>query len=131
MYLTANGGYYKSTDQHARRAEFLILMQPDTLDGHRAPIRAIVRSVALRQCGHWMMGSARVAGERIPISGAYGADGLPCSVPMVLYLRGIEIPPELHAAWNSGGGWNSAGSEASAMREWALANIKLLRPKRN
>ena len=26
-------------------------------------------------------------------------------------------------AWNSGGGWNSAGSEAPAMREWAKQNL--------
>lgn len=132
MFLKSNGTYYTSDgSQHARRASFLILMQPDTPDGHKLPIRAIVRRVALRQCGHWMMGSARIAGQRIPISGAYGSDGLPRSVPMAVYLRGIPIPPELHAAWNTGGGWNSAGSEAPAMQEWALANIKLLRPKKD
>ena len=39
---------------------------------------ACVRHVSLRQLGHWMMGSARIAGQSVTVSGAYGGDkGLP------------------------------------------------------
>jgi hypothetical protein len=91
------------------------------------PIRAIVRHTSLKQLGHWMIGFARVHGERITLSGSYGGDGLTCTVPDAVYNRGIELPAELRNAWNSGGGWNSAGSEAPAMRQWALANLAALR----
>ena len=123
-----NGG-----EQRARRARFLILMQPPSewIDGkyHSGadkPIKAIVRKVALRQFGHFMMGVARAFGQSITISGAYGSDGLPCNVPEAIYERGLELPSALVELWNNGGGWNSCGSEATAMRKWALENIAML-----
>ena len=117
MYLTNQGGsYYRGTEQHSRRAPFLILM--NTKDATK-PIRAIVRKVALHQCGHWMMGSARIKGHRIPISGAYGADGLPRQVSDEVFAQGVELPQWLYDEWNTGGGWNSSGSEAASMRQWA------------
>jgi hypothetical protein len=91
------------------------------------PIRAIVRRVSMHQCGHWMMGTARAKGQSITVSGSYGGDGLPCSVPDSVYELGLELPADLHAAWNTGGGWNGAGSEAPAMRAWALAHLDELR----
>jgi hypothetical protein len=91
------------------------------------PIRAIVRHVAMRQLGHFMMGTARVDGISLTLSGSYGADGLVSSVPDEVYERGLELPVELHEAWNKGGGWNSAGSEADAMKQWALSHLKELR----
>jgi hypothetical protein len=84
------------------------------------PIRAIVRYTRLRQFGHFMMGFARVNGHRLTLSGSYGSDGLPMSVPDVVYNLGTELPQDLYDAWNKGGGWNSAGSEAPSMRQWAL-----------
>lgn len=93
-------------------------------------IRAIVRRVALHQCGHFMMGSARAFGHRIPISGTYGSDGLPRTVPDAVFEKAIPIPTELHERWNNGGGWNGAGSEAPSMVEWALANLDKLEPAR-
>lgn len=93
---------------------------------HHREIRALVRKVALHQFGHFMMGSARAFGHRIPISGAYGSDGLPRDVPREVFDRAVPIPRELHDAWNKGGGHNSAGSEADAMRAWALANLDKL-----
>jgi len=83
------------------------------------PIRAIVRYTRMRLLGHFMMGFARVGKERITLSGSYGSDGLPCSVSDEVYAQGTELPQELYNAWNNGGGWNGAGSEASKMREWA------------
>jgi hypothetical protein len=91
------------------------------------PIRAIVRHTSMRQLGHFMMGFARVHGHRITLSGSYGGDGLICTVPDAVYNAGIELPVELRDAWNSGGGWNDAGSEAPAMRKWALSNLAALR----
>lgn len=93
---------------------------------HHKEIRALVRRVALHQCGHWMMGSARAFGHRISISGSYGGDGLTVTVPQHVFDKAVPIPQELYDAWNKGGGWNSAGSEAPAMREWALANLDKL-----
>lgn len=40
-------------------------------------IYGIVRQVRLRQLGHFMMGHISVANEKLVVSGAFGADGLP------------------------------------------------------
>jgi hypothetical protein len=125
---TQGGIYYRGTEQHARRAPFLILVVPDGAKGSCVdgpyPLRALVRKVALSQCGAWMMGSARAFGHRILISGAYGSDGLPRSVPMEVYEKATDVPLELRRAWNDGGGWNDAGSEAPSMRNWAMSLLK-------
>lgn len=89
------------------------------------PLRAIVRYARLRQCGHYMMGTAKIGKHRIILSGSYGGDGLPKSVPDEVYEAGVELPRELYDAWNTGGGWNSAGSEAPAMRTWALDTFRV------
>ena len=92
------------------------------------PVKAIVRHTSLGAFGNFMMGSARVHGHRVVLSGSYGGDGLPCHVPDEVYQNyGIKLPAELYNAWKDGGGWNSAGSEASAMRKWAIENITELR----
>jgi len=83
------------------------------------PLRAIVRYVRMRQLGHFMMGSARVNGHSLTLSGSYGSDGLPMSVSDEVYEAGVELPAELYTLWANGGGWNSAGTEAGHMREWA------------
>lgn len=120
MYIAYSRSGYRGTEQVVMRAPFLILMQQEgwNLVGNDQKIRGIVRKVALHQCGHWMMGSAFVKRHRIAISGSYGNDGLPCSVPKHVWEQGVELPAELHEAWNKGGGWNGAGSEAPLMREW-------------
>jgi hypothetical protein len=97
---------------------------------HQKEIRALVRRVAMHQCGHWMMGSAEAFGHKLSLSGSYGGDGLTVTVPRDVFEKAVPIPQELHEAWNKGGGWNSAGSEAGAMREWALANLSKLEPAR-
>lgn len=126
MYIDRSGhSYYAGTEQRHSRAPFLILVQPDAWEDRAAPIRALVRKVALHQCGHFMMGSARAFGKRIPISGSYGADGLPRSVPKEVYEKAVPVPQELLDAWNNGGGWNSCGSEAPLMAEWARKTFKV------
>lgn len=92
------------------------------------PMRALVRYTRMRQMGHWMMGRVRIDGHSLTVSGSYGGDGLPTSVPDNLYALGVDVPAELVDAWNHGGGWNGAGSEAGAMRAWALKTFP--RPKR-
>ena len=84
------------------------------------PLRALVRYARLKQLGHFMMGTARVGQHSLTLSGSYGNDGLPMSVPDDVYEAGVELPQHLYDAWNKGGGWNGAGSEATAMREWAI-----------
>lgn len=121
MYLTRGNGYYhKSGEQRTQRASFLILVQPERGPGtvSRDNTYAIVRKVALRQLGHFMMGRANIAGKRESVSGSYGNDGLPVTVAK-LPRDAIPLPGELFDAWNTGGGWNGAGSEAQAMRDWA------------
>jgi len=120
MYLTNRNRYDNASGQHCRQAPFLILVQPSGMEGHKAPMRALVRKVALHQCGHWMMGSTRAFGQRIALSGCYGDDGSPCSVPQEVYDRATPVPEELIEKWNHGGGWNDAGSEAQDMRDWAI-----------
>ena len=135
MYLGKGHSYYRNGEQYHSKAPFLILVQapyvlhkagdpprPSMLD----TTRAIVRDVALHQCGHFMMGSARAWGHRIPISGAYGSDGNPREVPQEVYDRAIPVPREIMDAWNTGNGWNGTGSEAPSMHRWALDNMDKL-----
>lgn len=116
MYIVHTQRYCTATGiQGVLRAPFLLLLRkPDD-----PALYACVRRVALRQFGHWMMGSANINGHWHTVSGAYGSDGLPMDVDK-LPRDAVQVPPELHEAWNKGGGWNSAGSEAPAMREWAM-----------
>jgi hypothetical protein len=43
----------------------------------------------------------------------------------VVYDHAIPVPDALIQAWNEGGGWNDAGREGPAMREWAIKTFKL------
>ena len=117
MYIDGTDTFYVSDEQCARKAKFLILM---SLRGEDCNvIRGIVRKVALRQMGQWMMGRIRIGRESYSLSGAYGNDGLIVDVAADAFEKGTPLPPELFEAWSHGGGWNSCGSEAPAMREWA------------
>jgi len=145
MYIKPTRTYYKGTSQCSARQWFLILVTPgrkvksvtsdyeyylaDYGNSGRIPIRCIVRKVALEQLGHWMMGYARAFGHRITISGSYGSDGLPTDVDREVWDKAIPLPDELYDAWNKGEGWNSCGSEAPLIRQWALDNFKELAPK--
>lgn len=130
MYLTDDGfTYYDNHGQQCRsRGLFLMLCQPPGVAGCSEPIKCCVRKVAMSQCGHWMMGKARIYGKTYSLSGSYGSDGLTMSVPQEVYDRlPLELPPELVEAWNKGGGHNSAGSEGPALRKWALEHLEELR----
>ena len=131
MYIKKTSRYYSdaSGSQATRRQWFLILMSDKTKRFDGTKIRAIVRKVALHQCGHWMMGTARIHGQSITLSGSYGGDGLTTDVPTEVYNAGVPLPEELIKAWTNGGGWNSAGDEGPAVRKWAIENFVNLAPK--
>ena len=124
MYVQRTfGGYDRSGQQMASRARFLILLQLESGPCDASNTFAIVRKVALRQLGHFMMGRANIAGTWRSVSGAYGSDGLPMTVK-TLPKDAKPLPRELYDVWNKGGGWNGAGSEAPAMRTWANETFK-------
>ena len=133
MFITLNKSQtgYKASGEAFSGGDFLLLMQRKPIGNVMAPyepkMRALVRHARLSQMGHWMMGVMRVGSYEITLSGSYGGDGLPCSVPPAVFEQGMDVPQELIDAWNVGGGHNSAGSEASAMRAWAKVNLKELK----
>lgn len=118
MYIRGSHRYYESDGtQHVCKAPFLLLLQPADKSGPENTY-AVVRKVALRQIGHFMMGRVRLGPKWHSVSGSYGNDGLPMTVD-VLPKDAKLLPRALYDAWNKGEGWNSAGNEAAAMREWA------------
>lgn len=122
MFLELKYSGYNRYAQQVASGRFLLFMQPELprLEGCKKPIRCLVRHCSMRQLGQFMMGKLRVKGRTISVSGCYGNDGLPTSVAPEIYELGVELPQELYDAWNKGGGWNGAGSEAKVVREWAL-----------
>jgi len=117
-------------EQHVGRARFLILLSKWD-EKHNYELRGLVRKVALRPCGNWMMGTARIYGHSLTVSGDYGADGLckdlerlPEEIRERAWDEAVPLPPGLRNAWDKGGGWNCAGSERVLMREWARQTFK-------
>ena len=129
MFITARRRGYDRNGQQVASGRFLLLVKPKGWENRDKPMRALVRFTSMQQLGHFMMGECRAFGHKITVSGSYGGDGLPCDVPDAVYDKAVEVPAELVAAWNTGGGWNGAGSEAQAMRDWALKTFPA--PKRN
>ena len=73
MYIQApNRGYTDDGQQFCRRAPFLLLLKtwnpPKSGPIKSGPIYGVVRTVALRQCGHWMMGKARIMDKSYTVS---------------------------------------------------------------
>lgn len=122
MFLTMRRSGYDRHGEQVASGRFLLLVQPteQPIGEKSPPFRALVRFTSMRQLGHFMMGQCRAFGHRITLSGSYGNDGLPCNVPQDVYDHALPVPDELIDAWNKGGGWNSAGTEAKAIRTWAL-----------
>jgi len=89
---------------------------------------ALVRHTSLRQVGHFMMGTINIGGQRITVSGSYGANGLPMDVEKIdpaNRWRLVEVPAAIaEIFWNSSDGWNGAGSEGPIIRQWALDTFK-------
>jgi hypothetical protein len=126
MFIRTKYSGYDSGRQVAA-GDFMILCLPKhdgRIDAEEwKQTRALVRYVRMTQLGHFMMGTFRAFGHSITVSGTYGQDGLICDVPQEVYDRAVPVPTELMKAWAKGGGWNSAGSEAPAMRAWALSTF--------
>ena len=122
MYLSPTETYYKGTEQCSLRAPFLLLLQLPHRSGP-GNVYAVVRMVALRQFGQFMTGKAKIGSRWENVSGAYGGDGLPMTINE-LPKDAVKLPRKLYDAWSKGGGWNSAGVEAPAMRKWAIETFK-------
>lgn len=125
VFFKGNKSWYDAGGQQFASGWFLVLMYPeDRLEGEplfdKSWIRGMPIYTKMSQLGHFMMAQASIKGYKFTMSGSYGGMGLTCDVPRVIYKLGTPCPPELIEAWSNGGGWNSAGSEAPAMREWAL-----------
>lgn len=59
---------------------------------------ACVRHVSLSQFGHFMMGTVRIAGQSVTLSGKYGADGLTQdyeSLTPAARAKLTELPPDM------------------------------------
>jgi len=85
---------------------------------------AAVRSCALRQCGHFMMGQIRIGGKSITVSGPIGHDGLPLDlqcVPLAQRARLVEVPEHIAAIYWSDNGHNTIGAAGDTLRDWALS----------
>lgn len=120
MFLKSNRSYDRYGSQKAS-GPFLMVFNKDK------ELRACVRHVRMSQCGHFMMGQVQLGPFKITLSGTYGSDGLPKEPPEGLWEHLIPLPEELTQEFWKGGGWNSAGSEAESMVDWAKNNLTLLR----
>ena len=121
MYLTHNHVYYRGTQLCAPRAPFLILMTRNSDIDMRPQLYALVRQVAMRQLGHWMMGNANIKGHWFTLSGDYGNDGLPMTMDDdAVPDDAVPLPDDLCRAFWEGGGHNCAGREAPKLKAWAL-----------
>lgn len=120
MYLRPTLTYYEGTEQRTTRAPFLLLLQVNDQPG----LYAVVRKVALRQFGNFMMGRVNLNGKWETVSGAYGSDGLPKTVAK-LPKDAKPVPGWLYDLWANGGGHNGPGTEVDAMRRWAREEFRL------
>lgn len=121
MYL-AGYNYHTRNGQAHSRDRFLLLVQPNKYDSRKMPNpRAIVRTVSLKQCGHFMMGKARIQGETYVVSGTFGNDGLPMDVPEEVYRNATVIPDDVLNPY-----WKGSDPEEgyTGMYEWARKEFK-------
>lgn len=119
MYIERTQTLYGAGgEQRAARAWFLLLIARKGGPNSAENTYGIIRRVALRQFGHFMMGRANLGGLWVTLSGAYGNDGLILDVETLPH-DAKALPPALYDAWAKGGGWNGPGAEAQALKTWA------------
>jgi hypothetical protein len=132
MYLGTDDSHTRYTrdgQQKHTQGDFLLLLTPESHTVSKDNLRACVRQVALEQVGHFMMGTARIGGQQFSVTGSYGNNGLPMSVPDGIWKHyGVDVPDELYEEWKNGGGHNAAGAEAGPLREWAVEELAALTP---
>jgi len=121
--------YTKDGEQRTTSGQFLCLLSCDDLPIGPDNFRGIIVATKLSQFGHWMMGSCKIEGHKLTLSGTYGEDGLTMTVPHDIFELGTPLPPELFEAWSKGRGWNDAGSEGLSIRQWAIDNMKVIKTK--
>lgn len=117
MYISPISYYYRGTIQCVPKGPFLILAQQADKPIGADNLYAIIRKVALSQLGHWMMGHANIGGKYHSISGAYGNDGLPMTLPNIP-RDAIKVPLALYNQLANGKGWNGPSEEGDAFREF-------------
>lgn len=140
MYIRCKTWYTAGGEQRDY-GPFLMLFQQTwnlgTGDQSRE-LRALVRSVRLESFGNFMMGQCKLKLPEedelltIVLSGTFGGDGLPISIPRVgdvgklpsrLWPLLLQLPNELiEDFWT-----NEAGVGHEKIREWAEEHLKELR----
>lgn len=150
MFLTPSNTYYDSDgSQRASKAWYLILAcrEAGPLDGMGITTRdeqytcgtcgkahsalyAIARKVALSQLGHFMMGTARIGGHSVVVSGNFGSDGLPDTIgqygiPSALAPYFTKLPNDVASSyWHSGEDYHAGKSgDYRQLGLWALARL--------
>lgn len=142
MFVTNHrhrAGYNRSGEQVAH-GYFMMWVQKSHFDKDgkyvTGPMYAAVRKVALVQCGHWMIGSFRVGGKNIAVSGALGSDGLPksfspprCPGDKLGNEDGmsqewldkwfVKVPQPVVDVWEKSEGHNTCNEPA--VRDWGLS----------
>lgn len=138
MFINGIKNWYVG-NQGCTRGAFLIFFQWDT----DPQLKVLVRTVTLKQLGHFMMGEIRLAGIiprkqiRITLSGSLGSDGLPINlyqekygdVAVPLWDKLHPLPEELQQMfWADDTGWNSVGFKCRGpIAAWAVKNEESLR----
>ena len=121
MYLKSPRRDCTSAGHIHRAAPFLMLQHVKNTPSNE--VYGVVRKVALKQYGHFMMGIARIMNKSITVSGCYGNDGLIMDVDSVP-PDAVRLPDHLYTMWAKGGGWNGAGDEAVEMMKWGRETFK-------
>lgn len=131
MFIKSTRGYTRDAQQWSK-GKFLALFSANKYhepaqtftgpDGKEYDVvYGVVRHTHLSQLGHFMMGNMRIGSSKITLSGCYGNDGLTDDLHNVApadrhYLT--RMPDDLAYKFWNGGGWNSAGSEATEVHAW-------------
>jgi hypothetical protein len=144
MFITnsrSKTGYMASGEQRAGGLYLLLACadeRPDSSLGETCPVcnllhplhkelRGLVRSVQLRQFGHFMMGDMTINGVRIGVSGPLGSDGLPKNQDEVPWDQMVPVDIETaHAYWTDTTGHNDVGVSGKNLRQWAEENMDAL-----
>lgn len=119
MYVTNIGHtYYDGGGQRHTRAPYAILASDDDNN-----LYACVRQVALRQVGHFMMGSARIGGQSVTVSGLFGSDGLPLTIDRDIDRATVErlfvrVPDAIASLYWSYDGYHRGESYDPAIRKY-------------
>lgn len=135
MYVGQSYTYYSGSEQRASRGDFLMIATFDTdvdyqeiceeCGEHHKVLFACVRKVAMGQFGHFMMGTARVGGQSLTVSGPIGHDGLPMAPWNTRNLSDdmiaryfVKVPVNVaHAYWTAHG-WNDCGEATPVLRSY-------------